>query len=168
MRRRELLQAAAGAGTVTPTVRLVAGTRVPIRVEYRERKVMAYVRLEWSGPGVETGVIPRSQLFSSVDVATGDGLAATYRSQQQYVAYTQKDGNLYAITFEWPYGELKLPIAEPPPGTRVSLLGTEGELPWLYQDGQVLIDLSGIPSSAIPGRWAWTVRLEGYARVAGD
>ncbi len=159
---------AAGAGTVNPTVRLVAGTRVPIRVEYRERKVMAYVRLEWSGPGVETRVIPRSQLFSSVDVATGDGLAATYRSQQQYLAYTRKDGNLYAITFEWPDGELKLPIAEPPPGTRVSLLGTEGELPWLYQDGQVLIDLSGIPPSAIPGRWAWTVRLERYAGVAGD
>lgn len=166
--RPDIGASATGAGTVIPTVRLVARTRVPIRVEYRERKVMAFVRLEWSGPGLETGVIPRSQLFSSVDVATGDGLAATYRSQQQYLAYTQKNGNLFAITFEWPDGELKLPIAELPPGTRVSLLGTEGELPWLYQDGQVLIDLSGIPPSAIPGRWAWTVRLEGYTGAAGD
>jgi hypothetical protein len=159
---------ATGADSPDPTVRLVAGIRVPIRVEYRERKVMAFVRLEWSGPGLETEVIPRSQLFSSVDLAEGDGLAATYRSQQQYLAYTQKDGNLYAITFEWPDGELKLPIAEPPPGIRVSLLGREGELPWRHADGQVLIDLSGVPSSAIPGRWAWTVRLEGYAGAAAN
>jgi alpha-L-fucosidase len=159
---------ASGAGSADPTVRLVAGTRVPIRVEYRERKVTAFVRLEWSGPGVETGVVPRSILFSSADLAAGNGLAATYRSLQQYLAYTQKDGDLYAITFEWPDGELKLPIAEPTPGTRVSLLGHEGDLPWRYADGQVLIDLSGVPSSAIPGRWAWTVRLEGYAGTADN
>jgi alpha-L-fucosidase len=167
-KRAEIGASATGAGSADPTVQLVAGTRVPIRVEYRERKVTAFVRLEWSGPGVETGVVPQSNLFSSADLAAGDGLAANYRSLQQYLAYTQKDGNLYAITFEWPAGELKLPIAEPRPGTRVSLLGHEGELPWRYADGRVLIDLSGVPSSAIPGRWAWTVRLEGYAGTAGN
>ena len=158
----------AGDGLANPTVRLDAGTRVPIRVEYVEEKVTANVRLEWSGPGVETGVIPQSNLFSSADLAEGDGLAATYRSRQQYLAYTQKDGYLYAITFEWPDGELDLPIPEPPPGTRATLLGHEGELPWRFVDGRVLIDLSGVPSSAIPGRWAWTVRLERYAGTAGN
>ena len=27
----------------------------------------------------------------------------------------------------------------------------------------VRIDLSDVPTSEIPGQWAWTVRLEGYA-----
>ena len=157
-----------GAGVASPTVGLVAGSRVPIRVEYREEKVTANVRLEWSGPGVETAVIPQSNLFSSADLAAGDGLAATYRSLQQYLAYTQKDGHLYAITFEWPDGELELPIPEPPPGTRVSLLGHEGDLPWRYADGMVRVDLGSVPTSAIPGRWAWTVRLEGYAAGVGN
>ncbi|MBT8477895.1 MAG: hypothetical protein KJO06_03185, partial [Gemmatimonadetes bacterium] len=48
-------------------------------------------------------------------------------------------------------------------GTRVTLLGREGGLPWRFRDGAVRIDLSGIPASEIPGQWAWTVRLEGYA-----
>ena len=160
-------EAGEGGGSVaSPTVRLPAGSRVPIRVEYREEKVTANVRLEWSGPGSETGVIPQSNLFSSADLAEGDGLAATYRSLQQYLAYTQKDGNLYAITFEWPDGELNLPIPEPPPGTRVTLLGHDGELPWRYADGMVRVDLGAVPTSAIPGRWAWTVRLEGYAAAS--
>jgi len=154
--------AKAEASAASPTIRLVGGTRVPVRVEYREEKLQASVRLEWSGPGLETGVIPQSRLFSAADRTEGDGLAGTYRSMQQYLAYTQKDGNLYAITFEWPDGELDLPIAEPPRETRITFLGHDGELPWRYADGMLRIDLSGVPPSEIPGRWAWTVRLEGY------
>lgn len=162
-------EAGEGGGSVaSPTVRLPAGSRVPIRVEFVEEKVTANVRLEWSGPGVETGVIPQSNLFSSADLEKGDGLAATYRSLQQYLAYTQKDEHLYAIIFEWPDGELNLPIPEPPPGTRVTLLGHDGELPWRYADGMVRVDLGAVPTSAIPGRWAWTVRLEGYGAGVGD
>ena len=39
-------------GAAGPTIRLVGGLRVPIRVEYREEKVTASVRLEWSGPRI--------------------------------------------------------------------------------------------------------------------
>ncbi len=157
-----------GAGEANPTVRLDAGRKVPIQVEYIEEEVTAQVRLAWSGPGVESGVIPQSRLFSSADLATGDGLAATYRSLQQYLAYTQRDGHLYAITFEWPDDELEVPIVEPPPGTRITLLGHEGDLPWRYADGMVRVDLGAVPTSATPGRWAWTVRLEGFAAGVGN
>ncbi len=151
------------ANAADPTIRLVGGTRVPIHVEYREEKVIASVRLEWSGPGLEAEAIPQSSLFSTADGTEGDGLAGTYRSMQQYLAYTQKDGHLYAITFEWPNGELDLPIAEPRRETRVTLLGHDGDLPWRYADGRLRIDLAGVPPAEIPGRWAWTIRLEGYA-----
>jgi len=146
-----------------PTIRLVGGLRVPIRVEYREEKVMASIRLEWSADGGEAEVIPTAHLYSAADGREADGLAAVYTSMRQYLAYTRKDGDLYAITFEWPDGSLELPIPEPPEGMRVTLLGRKGEAPWRFRDGAVRIDLSGIPASEIPGEWAWTVRLEGYA-----
>jgi len=146
-----------------PTIRLVGGLRVPVRIEYREEKVMASMRLLWSGPGRETEVIPTEYLYSAADGRDADGLAATYRSMQQHVAYTRKGEDLFAITFEWPDGALELPIPEPPAGTRVTLLGWDGELPWRYVDGTVSVDLAGVPASEIPGRWAWTIRLEGYA-----
>jgi hypothetical protein len=110
-------------------------------------------------------VIPTAHLYSAADGREADGLAATYKSMRQHMAYTQKEGDLYAITFEWPDGYLELPIPEPPPGTRVSLLGRDGELPWRYRAGSLRIDLSDIPASEVPGQWAWTVRLEGYAEA---
>ena len=124
---------------------------------------MASVRLEWSADGAEAQVIPTAHLYSAADGREADGLAATYESMRQYLAYTQKDGDLYAITFEWPDGYLELPIPEPPPGTRISLLGRDGDLPWRYRAGSLRVDLSDVPASEIPGQWAWTVRLEGYA-----
>jgi len=124
---------------------------------------MASVRLEWSVGGGEAQVIPTAHLYSAADGREADGLAATYESMGQYMAYTRKDGDLFAITFEWPDGALELPIPEPPAGTRVTLLGREGLLPWRYRDGAVRIDLSDVPPGEVPGDWAWTVRLEGYA-----
>jgi alpha-L-fucosidase len=155
-------------GTADPTIRLVGGLRVPVRVEFREDRFQAHVRLEWSPPDGAPEVIPKSRLYSAADGRQADGLAATYRSMEQYLAYTQKDGDLFAIAFEWPDGELELPIPEPPGGTELSLLGVEGSLPWRYEDGRLRIDLSGVPISAVSGRWAWTVRLRGYAAAVGE
>ncbi|MEK6254069.1 MAG: hypothetical protein N2B05_05170, partial [Gemmatimonadales bacterium] len=113
--------------------------------------------------GGEAEVIPPAHLYSAADGREADGLAATYESMRQYLAYTVKDGDLYAITFEWPDGYLELPIPEPPPGTLITLLGRDGDLPWRYRTGSLRVDLSDVPASEIPGQWAWTVRLEGYA-----
>jgi hypothetical protein len=84
---------------------------------------------------------------------------------QQYLAYTHKDGNLYAITFEWPDAELALPIPEPRAGTRIRLLGLERDLAWRYVDDTLYVDFLGLTHREMPGRWAWTVRLEGYSWV---
>ncbi|MFC1531435.1 alpha-L-fucosidase C-terminal domain-containing protein, partial [Gemmatimonadota bacterium] len=58
---------------------------------------------------------------------------------------------------------LELPIPEPPEGTLITLLGRDGDLPWRYRTGSLRVDLSDVPASEIPGQWAWTIRLEGYA-----
>ncbi len=152
-----------GADWASPTLRMVGGLRVPIRVEYREEKVQASVRLEWAADGGEPAVVPTEHLYSAADRTAGDGLSATYRSDRQYAAYTRRGGDLYAITFDWPEGSLDLPIAEPQEDLRATLLGRDGELPWSWEVGVLSIDLSRIPPGEIPGRWAWTIKLEGYA-----
>jgi hypothetical protein len=81
---------------------------------------------------------------------------------QQYLVYTQKGGNLYAVTFEWPDTELALPIPAPNPGATVRLLGLDRDLPWRYTSDTVYVDVSGIAFREMPSQWAWTVRLEGY------
>ncbi len=144
-----------------------AGVPVPIRVEYREEDVNAWARLFWSSPSRSREIVPPEQLRTEATPGGQRGLRALYRSLQEYLAYTTKGDTLYAITFEWPDGELALPIPEPPPGTRVSLVGRDGALPWRHASDTVFVDLSGVPYREIPGQWAWTVRLEGYLDSMG-
>ena len=149
---------------VDGTVRLEAGAEYPIRVEYRETKLNASVRLLWSSPSQPRQVIPQGRLFTDAELEEGDGLRAVYQSMRQHLAYTQKDGDLFAVTFEWPDTELALPIPEPSPGTPIRLLGLERELPWRYAADTLYVDFSGVTLRDMPGQWAWTVHLEGYTR----
>lgn len=67
-------------------VNLVAGQRVPVRIEYYENGGDAAIRLEWTSASQLKEVIPQSQLFGVVVPVTptippdgnGNGLAATY------------------------------------------------------------------------------------------
>ena len=144
-----------------------ASVPVPIRVEYREEEVNAWARLFWSSPSQPREIVPAARLRTEAGPGGEPGLRAIYSSFQEHLAYTTKGDTLYAITFEWSDGELALPIPEPPPGTTVSLLGRGGGVPWRYASDTLYIDLSGVPFSEIPGRWAWTVRLEGYLNSMG-
>jgi alpha-L-fucosidase len=149
-------------GDVGGTVRLEAGRMHTIRVEYYESKQNASARLFWSSPSQPKEIIPRDRLLTTPGPGRDHGLNGLYRSMQQYLAYTQKDGNLYAITFEWPDAELALPISAPQPGTGVRLLGLDRDLPWRYADDTLYVDVSGITFRELPSQWAWAVRLEGY------
>ncbi|MCJ7628261.1 MAG: alpha-L-fucosidase, partial [Longimicrobiales bacterium] len=144
-----------------------AGIPVPIRVEYREEEVNAWARLYWTSPSQPREIVPATSLRTDAAPAGQPGLRAVYRSLQEYLAYTTKGGTLYGITFEWPDGEIGFPIPEPPPRTRVSLVGRDGALPWRHTNGTLFVDLSGVSYSEIPGQWAWTVRLEGYLNSKG-
>ncbi|MHB9132351.1 MAG: tandem-95 repeat protein [Armatimonadota bacterium] len=52
-------------GDLTATMTLVAGQRVPIRLEYREDYAVAYAKLFWSSPNTTKTIIPQSQLYST-------------------------------------------------------------------------------------------------------
>jgi alpha-L-fucosidase len=145
------------------TARLAAERKYPIRIEYHEAKQNASVRLFWSSPNLEREVVPRSALFTSNRRTEGSGLQGIYRSLERYMAYTQREGNLYAIFFRWPDRELALPIPPPQAGQRIRILGLDRDLSWRVEGQNVYVDLSGIPFAEIPGQWAWTIVLEGYA-----
>ena len=149
-------------GDARGTVRLEAGRMHTIRVEYYETKQNASAQLFWSSPSQLKEIIPRDRLFTTLKPGQEHGLNGLYRSMQQYLVYTQKGGNLYAVTFEWPDTELALPIPAPNPGATVRLLGLDRDLPWRYTSDTVYVDVSGIAFREMPSQWAWTVRLEGY------
>ncbi len=73
------------AGETNGVVRLEAGRRYDLRVEYFDNVGNARVRLLWSGPGFAKSVVPRSQLhptsppdLSEAKLAVANGLLATY------------------------------------------------------------------------------------------
>ena len=150
--------AAGAAGSVA----LEAGQKYEVRIEYVETKQNASVRLFWSSPSQPRQVIPSEQLSTEANGMEVNGLTGLYRSMRQYLAYTRKDDDLFAITFEWPDRELAFPIPEPEPGSQIHMLGVEQDLPWRYAGDTLYVDVSGISFSEMPSQWAWAVRLEGY------
>jgi alpha-L-fucosidase len=149
-------------------IRLRAGQRYPIRIEYYEGKQNASVRFFWSSRSRSREIVPQTQLYPSDESRDGNGLSAVYRSTERYLAYTQKNGDLFAFFYSWPNGELALPIPPPPSPVTIRLMGLNEELPWRVEGDQILVDLSLIPYEEIPGDWAWTIRLEGYADLMGE
>jgi alpha-L-fucosidase len=143
-------------------VKLEKDKKYPIRVEYHEKLQNASISLMWESESTEKGVIPQKNLYSDIDLQNGNGLNAVYKSMHQHIAYTQNNGNLYAISFEWPGDKLELPIAKPKKGTKISLLGRYGELPWSYKNNKLIINLKQVKYNEMPNHHAWTFKIENY------
>ena len=141
-------------------VTLEKGKFYAIKVEYREESHNASISLYWENKTMPKTVIPTQNLFTAQGLAQGNGLQAEYKSMRQYLAYTQNNGHLYAICFEWPNKTLALPMAAPAAGTKITLLGRDGALPWTYQNGKLIIDVSGVTYNEIPNHHAWTFKIE--------
>ena len=143
-------------------IRLEKGKKYPIKIEYYETVQNARIHLFWESPSVERQIVPQQNLFTNTSLTEGNGLKGVYRSMRQYIAYTHNHGNLYATCFDWPGQELALPIERPKPGTRISLLGREGELPWNYRDGHLIINTSVVKYNEMPSHYAWTFKIDNY------
>ncbi len=156
-------QWAAGSEASPASISLQGGARYPIRVEYWEEAQNASVSLFWAQDGSPRELVPTSAFFTGAGPGANAGLQGKYTSRQEYLVYTAKGDDLFVITFEWPDSVLAVPIPRPPQGTTITLLGLGQDLPWQYHEGRLLVDFSEIPFSKIPGQWAWTIRLVGYA-----
>jgi len=143
------------------SIQLNAGKRYAIKVEYFEKQQNASARLFWSSKNTEKQIVRSSRLYTS---ATGDthGLNAEYKSMQQHIAYTQNNGNIYAIAMEWPDDELALTVKAPSKNAKVSLLGYEGSLKWKYENGKMIINTDEIKFSQVKSKEAWVFKIEDF------
>lgn len=134
----------------------------PIRIEYYETIQNASLKVEWESKNSKREVLSKKNLYTSDTFQQGNGLNAIYRSKQQTIAFTRNHGNLYAISLDWPGDQLSLEIPAPESGSKIRLLGRDGWLPWVYENGRLIIRLNNIPYQEIPNHHAWTFKIEGY------
>jgi len=140
-------------------IQLEADKKYPIRIEYKEKDLNASIQLTWTKPDGTEEIIPGQHFSTTNDSDAQAGLLVQYQSDKTYRVFTQNNGNLYLISFEWPDDELRLKIDQPGKGMQVSLLGREGNLPWKYKKGELIVDLSGVKFSEVEGKYAWTFRI---------
>lgn len=133
-----------------------------VRIEYYESVQNARIHLFWESPALEKQIVPKQNLFTSPLLTQGNGLNGVYSSMRQHIAYTHNHGNLYATTFDWPGEALALPIERPKRGTRITMLGRDGELPWKYRGGKLFINTSVVTYNEMPSHYAWTFKIENY------
>ncbi len=149
-------KSAANEGHIT----LEAGKKHQIKAEYFETQQNAHAHLWWSSAQQAKEIVPVSCLYANLQSAKGNGLYAVYKSKATRLCYTVNDGNIYAISLEWPADNyLVLNLKMPAAGTKISLLGRHGNLPWKYENGKVIVDLSPVKISELPCEWAWVFRV---------
>jgi len=142
-------------------IKLKAGEKYPLKIEYYENKLNAALRLFWSSQSRKKEIIPPARFYLSDSEQNGNGLHAVYRSKSQYLCYTKNNGALYAVTLEYPGKELVLSIEKPEKECKVSMIGRKGYLNWKYENDKMYIDLSTIYHNDLPCEYAWTFKIEG-------
>lgn len=153
------VQGAETSQTHTSKIKLKKGQKYPIRVAYFEDVQNASIEFKWSSKSQSEEIIPYTNLYTDNGADAENGLNATYGSMKTYIAYTQKGNNIYAILLEWQDDKCILNIDKPADNAVVTMLGREGNLPWIYDNGQMIIDLTSIKYSEIPCRSAWTLKI---------
>lgn len=126
-----------------------------IEVFYEEDELEASISLYWSSKKMPRQVMDGFQMGAMLPT---QGLKATYSCEQPWLCYTQGKNALYAIALECPEDQIVLNIEQPSDDTKVRLLGSAKILPWIYRDGQLVIDTSGLKYSDL-NTAAWVFKL---------
>ncbi len=152
------VQGAQTSATHKSSIKLKKGQKYPIKVEYFEDVQNASIQVKWASKSQAEEVIPYKALYTD-NTGNQHGLNATYGSMKTYIAYTQKGNNIYAILLEWQDDQCVLNIDKPTDNATITLLGREGNLPWKYENGQLIVDMTPVKFTEIPGRSAWTLKI---------
>ena len=146
--------------SVTNTVKMQAGKRYVIKVEYFEDVLNASVSLFWQSESQRREVIPTRAFYTSGDKSAQQGLNAVYRSMMPYLCYTTNNDALYAIALEWTTDKLELDVERPVANTKITLIGRDGNLPWEYKNNRLIVDLSGVKFWEMPCKSAWVLKIK--------
>lgn len=151
-----------GANTSSSTkgsVKLKSDQVYPIKIKYREKKQNASIALFWSTKKIGKQLVPVEAFFldkNKVEL----GIKGDYSSLKTYLCYTEKNNNVYAISFEWPEDKLILNMPNPGHNATVSMLGLDKSLSWKYENEKMIINTSSIKYSELPSHDAWTFRID--------
>lgn len=140
----------------TAKTKLEAGQH-EIEVFYEERDVNARVKLYWSSNKMPKQIVKN---FTTGRLLPCEGLQATYTCEQPWLCYTQGKDALYAIALEFPENQLILNIEKPADTMKVTLLGCDKELPWKYENGQLIISTNKLSYSDVKSSSAWVFKMK--------
>ncbi len=154
----EAMRAKSGVSDMT-TLKLKKGSVYKVNIDYREIEQNAHIKLFWKTETGEQVVVPASVFFQDKDLKK-PGLKVVYTSLKTYLAYTQNNSNLYAISFEWPEDELILHIPDPGKDAKVTMLGLDRKLSWTYSNDEMHIDTKNITFKELPSFDVWTFKIE--------
>lgn len=153
----EVMEAKTGAVT-SGVVTLKEGKANTVKIKYVEKKQNAHVSIYWSTKDSDKTVIPASAFYKD-EALKNHGIEGSYSSMQTYLCYTQNNGNIYAVSLQWPDEELVLEIPNPGNNSKVKLVGTDLGLDWIYRDGKMIVDTKKVKYSQLPSHLAWTFKI---------
>ena len=146
---------------------MIALSKAPyhtIEVFYEEDELEATITLYWSSETMEKqimkGFMTGEWVCNSPTTSQPKGLTALYTCKQPSICYTQGKDALYAIALDYPEHVLVLNIGKPADDMKVQLLGCPKTLPWKYENGQLVIDTSGLKYSDIFSTAAWVFKMK--------
>ena len=139
-----------------------------IAVYYEEDELEASITLYWSSEKMEKQVMNSfvRSLGCFNEPYWAKGLEVTYTCEQPSVCYTRGEDALYAIVLGVP-PYLTLHLDQPSEDMKVTLLGSGKTLPWHYEEGCLIIDLSSLDyldfydlqNSDFRSNAAWVLKL---------
>ncbi len=142
-------------------IKLEAGKRYPIKLEYYEKSGDSVMKLLWSSKSLPKQVIPAERLSLGAEAASGHGLKGDYSGSSHWVFYTSKGDAVYAICLKWPGRELKLRTPKPGEGAAATMLGVPGALKWRTDGEGIAIETPALDPGSAPCRHAWVFKLTG-------
>jgi alpha-L-fucosidase len=135
-----------------------------IEVFYEEDELEATITLFWSSETMEKQVMKdfmaAEWVCNSPTTSQPQGLAALYTCQQPYICYTQGEDALYAIALDYPEYGLVLNIDQPADDMKVTMLGCPKTFPWKYQNGNLIINTSGLKYSDLKSTAVWVFKMK--------
>ena len=138
---------------------LEKGNRYKIKIEYKENKVNAKLKLYWKYKDLDKHIIP-SKYFHYED--DKKGLMGIYESNFQNIAYTTKGKDLYIIIFKLPsnkkiqINDIKIKNIS---NIKLSLLGYDGNIRYKYRDDSLVIYLDDVDITKILDSPAWSFKV---------
>ncbi len=135
-------------------VELNKGEEYKVYVEYVEKNLEASISLTWKSKSQEEEPIKTKW-------------KSEYKCSKPYVCYTTKNNDLYAIAFSIPEDKLVLKLDKAPKDDMTIYFFDKINypiIPWIYKDGELIINTSSIKFSDVRSKYAWVFQLSDYLK----